>query len=54
MIGILKKKNEQLVVEYWYERTSSYTVHPNQAELPHTNLQPLLKNENRIKYNKTK
>lgn len=34
MTGVLKRKDGKFVVEYWYERTSSHAIHPNQTELP--------------------
>lgn len=34
MKGTLKRVNNKFIVEYWYERTSSHAIHPNQTELP--------------------
>lgn len=34
MKGTMKKVDGEWVIEYWYERTSSWAVHPNQASLP--------------------
>jgi len=34
MKGTLKNKEGKWFVEYWYMRTSSHAIHPNQTELP--------------------